>query len=45
MDKVLFIDDGKVVAFDTHDNLINTCEEYKKMVDLQKLEDEIGGEQ
>ena len=44
MDKVLFIDDGKVVAFDTHDNLINTCEEYKKMVDLQKLEDEIGGE-
>ena len=44
MDKILFIDDGKVVAFDSHDNLINSCQEYKKMVDLQKLEDEIGGE-
>ena len=45
MDKVLFIDDGKIVAFDTHDNLCNTCPEYKKMVDLQKLEDELGGVQ
>ena len=45
LDKVLFIDDGKVVAFDTHDNLCNTCEDYKKMVDLQKLEDELGGAQ
>ena len=44
MDKILFIDDGKVIAFDSHDNLINSCAEYKKMVDLQKLEDEIGGE-
>lgn len=44
LDKVLFIDDGKVVAFDTHENLCNTCESYKKMVDLQKLEDELGGE-
>lgn len=45
LDKVLFIDDGKVVAFDTHDNLCKTCEDYKKMVDLQKLEDELGGAQ
>lgn len=45
LDKVLFIDDGKVVAFDTHDNLCNTCEDYKKMVDLQRLEDELGGAQ
>ena len=45
LDKVLFIEDGKVVAFDTHENLCNTCESYKKMVDLQKLEDELGGEQ
>ena len=43
LDKVLFIEDGKVVAFDTHENLCNTCESYKKMVDLQKLEDELGG--
>lgn len=45
LDKVLFIDDGKVVAFDTHENLCRTCESYKKMVDLQKLEDELGGEE
>ena len=45
LDKVLYIDDGKVVAFDTHDNLCKTCEDYKKMVDLQKLEDELGGAQ
>lgn len=45
LDKVLFIDDGKVVAFDTHDNLCKTCEDYKNMVDLQKLEDELGGAQ
>ena len=45
LDKVLFIEDGKVVAFDSHENLCATCEAYKKMVDLQKLEDELGGEQ
>ena len=45
LDKVLFIEDGKIVAFDSHENLCKTCESYKKMVDLQKLEDELGGEQ
>lgn len=44
MDKVLFIDDGQVVAYGTHKELYFTCAEYKKMVDLQKLEDEVGGE-
>ena len=43
MDKVLFIDDGKVAAFGPHDQLYNTCSEYRKMVDLQRLEEE-GGE-
>ena len=43
MDKILFIDDGKVVAFGTHEQLIATCGEYGKMVELQKLEDEYGG--
>jgi len=43
MDKILFIDDGKLVAVGTHENLYQTCEEYRKMVDLQKLEEE-GGE-
>ncbi len=43
MDKILFIDDGKLVAAGTHENLYATCPAYQKMVDLQKLEEE-GGE-
>ena len=43
MDKVLFIDDGTVAAFGTHEELYESCEEYRKMVELQKLEEE-GGE-
>ena len=43
MDKVLFIDDGTVAAFGKHDDLYQSCEEYRKMVDLQRLEEE-GGE-
>ena len=43
MDKVLFIDEGTVAAFGTHQELYDTCEEYRKMVELQKLEEE-GGE-
>lgn len=44
MDKLLFIDDGKLVAVGTHTQLYDTCHQYKKMVDLQKLEEE-GGEE
>lgn len=44
MDKVLFIDDGKVIAFGSHKQLCKTCAPYKKMVELQKLEDEFGGD-
>ena len=42
MDKVLFIDDGTVAAFGPHEQLYNTCTEYRKMVDLQRLEEEGG---
>ena len=42
MDKILFIDDGAVVAMDTHENLYATCPDNRKMVDLQKLEEEGG---
>ena len=44
MDKVLFIDDGTVAAFGTHQQLLESCGEYRKMVELQRLEEE-GGEQ
>ncbi len=43
MDKVLFIDDGAVTAFGTHQELLENCSEYRKMVELQRLEEE-GGE-
>ena len=40
MDKIVFIDDGRVVDVGTHGELVLRCPDYKKMVDLQKLEDE-----
>lgn len=43
MDKVLFIDQGRLIAVGTHTELYNTCPEYQRMVDLQKLDEE-GGE-
>lgn len=45
MDKILFIDEGKLVAVGTHSDLYANCKEYQKMVDLQKLEEEEGGNQ
>ena len=44
MDKILFIEDGTVVAMGHHTELYEICPSYRKMVDLQKLEEE-GGEQ
>lgn len=44
MDKIAFIDDGRLVAVGSHDELYMNCEEYHKMVELQRLEDEVGGE-
>ena len=40
MDRILFIEDGRVAGMDTHDNLYANNEAYRKMVDLQKLEEE-----
>ena len=40
MDKIIFIDEGKLLAIGKHEELLETCEEYRKMVDLQKLEEE-----
>ena len=42
MDKILFIDDGKLAAVGSHEQLYETNAEYRKMVDLQKLEEEGG---
>ena len=43
MDKILFIDDGCLAAVGTHEQLYAGNAAYRKMVDLQKLEEE-GGE-
>ena len=40
MDKIIFIDDGKVVAVGTHEELYSSSPDYKTMVELQKLEEE-----
>ena len=40
MDKIVFIDDGKVVAVGTHAELYHSCPDYKTMVELQKLDDQ-----
>ena len=42
MDKILFIDDGALAAVGTHEELYTSNAEYRKMVDLQKLEEEGG---
>ena len=42
MDRVLYIENGRVAAFGKHTELYATCEDYRKMVDLQKLEEEGG---
>ena len=42
MDKVIFIDDGRIKAVGTHDELVVSCPEYNTMVELQKLDEERG---
>ncbi len=43
MDKILFIEGGRLAACGAHEELYKTNGEYRKMVDLQRLEEE-GGE-
>ena len=40
MDKIIFIEDGTVSAVGTHQQLYETNDEYRKMVELQRLEGE-----
>lgn len=39
MDKILFLDEGKLIDFGSHEELLARCPEYAQMVELQKLED------
>lgn len=40
MDKIIYLDSGRVLDVGTHDELYARCSEYRTTVDLQKLEDE-----
>ncbi len=39
MDKIIFIDDGKIVDVGTHSELYERCEDYRETVELQRLDD------
>lgn len=43
MDKIIFVDDGKIVAVGTHEQLLDSCLDYRKTVELQKLDEEKEG--
>ena len=44
LDKIIFLDDGKIEAVGSHDELYTSYPKYRRMVDLQRLEDEAGGD-
>ena len=44
LDKIIFLEDGRGEAGGPHDSLYASCPEYRRMVDLQRLEDEVGGD-
>lgn len=40
LDKIVYLDGGKVLDFGTHEQLVARCAEYRNMVELQKLDEE-----
>ena len=42
LDKIILLDEGKVVDVGNHDELMSRCEDYRNMVELQTLEEEEG---
>ena len=43
MDKIVFIDEGKILAVGTHAELLRDSEDYRTMVELQRLDEEKEG--
>ncbi|MBP5193222.1 MAG: ATP-binding cassette domain-containing protein, partial [Clostridia bacterium] len=39
LDRIIFLKEGRIEAYGTHSELIATCPEYARLVELQKLED------
>lgn len=44
MDKIIYVEDGTVIAAGTHEQLYESCEAYRKTVELQRLEEERRGD-
>ncbi len=42
LDKIIVVDDGKVIAVGNHQELLKTCPKYIREVRLQELEKEVG---
>lgn len=42
LDKVVVMDDGKIIDVGTHKEILTRCKLYKEIVERQKLEEEIG---
>ena len=40
LDKIVFVEDGRIVAVGSHQELLSACSAYARMVELQRLEDE-----
>ncbi len=40
MDKIIYIQRGKIIAFGTHEELYESCREYRNTVELQRLTEE-----
>ena len=40
LDKLIFVEDGRVTAVGSHEELIASCPAYARMVELQRLEEE-----
>ena len=43
LNRILVLNDGRVEAYDTHDNLLKISPTYQRMVYLQTLEKEVEG--
>ena len=42
LDKIVYLDNGRIIDVGTHTELLERCEQYRNMVALQKLEDQEG---
>ncbi|MCM1534165.1 MAG: ABC transporter ATP-binding protein/permease [Corallococcus sp.] len=42
LDKIIYMDGGKIIDYGAHNELLGRCDSYRKTVALQKLEDEEG---